>query len=59
MVRAVSAYGRTRMRDWASQIAIGVIVTVIGTVVANMIVGGGGRHFSGGGHSSGLWRSGR
>jgi hypothetical protein len=47
------------MRDWASQIAIGIIVTVIGTVIANMIVGGGGRHTWGGGHYSGYSRGGR
>jgi hypothetical protein len=48
------------MRGWMSQIVIGIIVTVLGTVIANAIVGGGGgRHFVGGGHFSGLVRGGR
>ncbi|HVZ04235.1 hypothetical protein [Hyphomicrobium sp.] len=34
------------MQGWFSQIVIGIIVTVIGTVIANALVGGGGR----GGH---------
>jgi hypothetical protein len=42
-----------------SQIVIGIIVTVVGTVIAHVIVeGGGGRHFMGG-HFSGLVRGGR
>ena len=37
-----------------SQIVIGIIVTVVGTVIANAIISGkGGRHFFGGGHYSG------
>jgi hypothetical protein len=48
------------MRGWTSQIVIGIIVTVVGTVIANVIVGGsGGRHIIGGSHFSGLPRSGR
>ena len=38
------------MRNWMSQIVIGVIVTVVGTVIANAIISGkGGRDFFGGG----------
>jgi len=48
------------MRDWFSQIVIGVIVTVIGTVIAHAIITGkGGRYFFGGGHYSGPARGGR
>jgi hypothetical protein len=48
------------MRSWTSQIVIGIIVTVVGTVIANAIIGGsGGRHFFGGSHFSGPSRSGR
>jgi hypothetical protein len=48
------------MRGWMSQIVIGIIVTVVGTVIAHAIVeGGGGRRFIGGGHFSGLVRGGR
>ena len=37
-----------------SQIVIGIIVTVVGTVIANAIIrGNGGKHFSGGSYSSG------
>lgn len=33
------------MKDWIPQIVIGIIVTVVGTVIANSIVSGGhGRH---------------
>lgn len=49
------------MKSWLSQITIGVIVTVIGTVIANAIVKGpGGKHgyWGGGGYYSG-GRSGR
>jgi hypothetical protein len=41
----ISAVGRGHfhsMQGWFSQIAIGIIVTVIGTVIANALVGGGG-----------------
>jgi len=42
------------MQSWFSQIVIGIIVTVVGTVIANSIVGGrGGRHFIPGIHLSG------
>ena len=34
------------MRNWTSQIVIGIIVTVVGTVIANAIIGGKGRHVS-------------
>ncbi len=45
------------MRSWMSQIVIGIIVTVIGTVIANAIIGGGkGRHAFGGGYVSGYTR---
>jgi len=47
------------MQGWFSQIVIGIIVTVVGTVIANSIVGGrGGRHFSPGFHISGPIKSG-
>jgi hypothetical protein len=45
------------MPNWMSQIVIGIIVTVIGTVIANAIIGGGkGRHAFGGGFVSGYAR---
>ena len=46
------------MQGWFSQIIIGIIVTVVGTVIANSIVRGpGGRHFSMSGmHFSGQTR---
>ena len=48
------------MRNWAAQIVIGIIVTVVGTVIANAIIrGGGGKHFFGGSHFSGPVRAGR
>jgi hypothetical protein len=31
------------MKDWIPQIVIGIIVTVVGAVIANEIVGGHGR----------------
>ncbi|MGE0850174.1 MAG: hypothetical protein AB7O44_11230 [Hyphomicrobiaceae bacterium] len=41
------------MRNWMSQIVIGIIVTVVGAVIANAIIGGPGkRHVLGGGHYS-------
>lgn len=41
-----------RMKNWTSQIIIGIVVTVIGTVIANAIIGGSGhRHFGIGYHS--------
>jgi uncharacterized membrane protein YeaQ/YmgE (transglycosylase-associated protein family) len=41
------------MQGWFSQIVIGIIVTVVGTVIANSIVRGpGGRHFMSGVHFS-------
>jgi hypothetical protein len=42
------------MRGWTSQIVIGV-----GTVIANAIIGGSGRHIFGGSHFSGPVRGGR
>ena len=47
------------MSGWMSQIVIGIIVTVVGTVIANAIVGGNGRHVFGGSHFPGFARSGR
>lgn len=47
------------MQNWMSQIVIGIIVTVVGTVIANAIVGGSGKRFFQGGHYSGPARSGR
>jgi hypothetical protein len=44
-----------RAKGWVSQIVIGIIVTVIGTVVANAILKGG-RGAFGGGHISRGWR---
>jgi hypothetical protein len=47
------------MQNWMSQIVIGIIVTVVGTIIANAIISGkGGRNFYGG-HYSGPFRSGR
>lgn len=45
------------MQNWLSQIVIGVIVTVIGTVAAHHIIKGGKGVFGGGYHGS--WRGGR
>jgi len=42
-----------------SQIVIGIIVTVVGTVIANAIIGGSGNRSFHGGHYSGPYRSGR
>jgi hypothetical protein len=39
------------MRNWMSQIVIGIIVTVVGTVIANALIGG--KRFAGGSHYSG------
>jgi hypothetical protein len=48
------------MKGWMSQIVIGIIVTVVGTVIANAIVRGtGGKSFIGGSHYSGGFRGGR
>ena len=49
------------MKDWASQIVIGIIVTVVGTIIANAVTKGfGGRkHDSRGVHYSGPARAGR
>ena len=38
------------MHSWLSQIVIGIIVTVVGTVIANAIVSGGGKKHWGGAH---------
>ncbi len=35
---------RQNMQGWFSQIVVGIIVTVVGTVIANAIVGGRGGH---------------
>jgi hypothetical protein len=48
------------MKGWMSQIIIGIIVTVVGTVIANAVVRGmGGKGFFAGGHFSGPSRAGR
>ncbi len=48
------------MKGWMSQIVIGIVVTVVGTVIANAVVRGmGGKSFFGGGHYAGSPRSGR
>jgi hypothetical protein len=49
------------MRSWMSQIVIGIIVTVVGTVIADAILQGGkGRkRFFSDSHYSGLPRAGR
>ncbi|MFA7305453.1 MAG: hypothetical protein WC026_02135 [Hyphomicrobium sp.] len=44
------------MRGVFSQIVIGVIVTVIGTVIANAVVGNGRYHLMPGSHYSGSRR---
>jgi uncharacterized membrane protein YeaQ/YmgE (transglycosylase-associated protein family) len=45
------------MQGWFSQIVVGIIVTVVGTVIANAIVGGrGGHNFMPGIHFSGSSR---
>jgi hypothetical protein len=42
------------MKGWMSQIVIGIIVTVVGTVIANAIINGGrGKTFFGGSYHSG------
>jgi hypothetical protein len=43
------------MQGWFSQIVIGIVVTVVGTLIANAVVGGGrgGHHFIPGIHFSG------
>lgn len=40
------------MRNWMSQIVIGVIVTVVGTVIAHALIGGSGKKHSYGSHFS-------
>lgn len=49
------------MQSWMSQIVIGIIVTVVGTVIAQAIISGkGARKFFGGGYyHSGPARAGR
>ena len=48
------------VRNWIPQIVIGIIVTVVGTVIADSIVRGSGHgRFFGGSHFSGSARSGR
>lgn len=50
----------TAMRGMLSQIIIGVVVTVIGTVIADAVIKGmSGRGLFGGGHYQGSWRSNR
>ena len=56
-ISAAGSGHRQRMQGWFSQIIIGIIVTVVGTVIANSIVRGpGGRHFMSGVHFSGPTR---
>jgi hypothetical protein len=48
------------MRDWTSQIVIGIIVTVVSTLIAHAVIKGfSGRGSYGGGHYAGSWRGGR
>jgi hypothetical protein len=48
------------MRYWMSQIVIGIIVTVVGSVIAHAVIKGiSGKGKYGGGHYAGSWRSGR
>jgi len=47
------------MKGWISQIVIGIIVTVVGTVLANALVRGHGRHSLTGIHFSMPARPGR
>jgi hypothetical protein len=39
------------MKGWFSQIVIGIIVTVVGTVIATAVIKGGGKALFGGYHS--------
>ncbi len=49
------------MRDWVSQIIIGIIVTVVGTVIANAVLKsfGGRKHVFEAGHYAAPPRGGR
>jgi len=47
------------MKGWISQIVIGIIVTVVGTVLANALVRGHGRHSITGIHFSSPFRPSR
>ncbi len=47
------------MKNWIPQIAIGIIVTIVGTVIANTIVTEYTRHAFPGSHFSVLTRHGR
>jgi hypothetical protein len=47
------------MRYWTSQIVIGIIVTVVGSVIAHTVIKGIGGKSYGGGHYAGSWRGGR
>jgi hypothetical protein len=48
------------MQSWMSQIVIGIVVTVVGSVIAHAIISGKStRHYFGGGYYSGSWKSGR
>jgi hypothetical protein len=59
-ISAAAARHRESMKGWFSQIVIGIIVTVIGTIVANALVSGrSGRHLFHGFHWSGPDRPGR
>jgi hypothetical protein len=47
------------MKGWIAQIVIGIIVTVLGTIIANAVVRGHGRHSFSGVHFSSPLRGGR
>jgi hypothetical protein len=52
-ISAVGVGHRRLMQGWFSQIVIGVVVTVLGTIIANAITGGRvGHHFVPGFYSS-------
>jgi hypothetical protein len=53
-------WSATVVKNWISQIVIGIIIAVVGTVIADSIMRGfGHRGFLGGIHFSGSSRSGR
>jgi hypothetical protein len=48
------------VKEWIPQIVIGIIVTVVGTLIAESLMRGSGhRHFGAGSHFSGSPRAGR
>jgi hypothetical protein len=59
-MRPIASVEATHVKNWIPQIIIGIIVTVVGTVIADSIARGSGhKHFFGGSHFSGSGRSGR